>query len=468
MSDLLPAILAETRARVEAAERRASLEALRSRVVAPALDFGAALAMPKARFILECKGRSPSRGVLRRAYDPVEVAEAYAGVADAVSVLTDGPFFGGSLDDLARVRQRVSAPILAKDFILGPYQVVEARVAGADAVLLMASVLDDPTLSACLEEVDRLGMQALVEVHDEAELARALEHPAPIIGINNRDLRTLEVRRETTLRLAPRVPEDRLVVAESGYGSRAQVDEAAPVVDAFLVGSALTGSDEIRGAARDFVHGRVKICGLRRAEDVDAAREAGALFGGIVFAPGSKRRVELDEALALNERGLPLVVVVRDQPVREVAAIGAALRPTAIQLHGDEDDDFVRQLRPLLPETTSVWKVCGVDERGRFREKISAADRTVFDRRTATDNGGTGRRFEWTAISTRPDRGTGLLAGGLRPENASAARAVGTWALDVSTGIEASPGVKSPSRIESFFMAMRAPSRREVRDVRAG
>lgn len=466
MPNVLQQIVAETRKRVQAAERRTPIDALRSRISGPARDFHAALARPRARFIFECKARSPSQGALCDDYDAVGLATAYQGAADAISVLTDGPFFGGSVDDLRRVREQVSVPVLAKDFILGPYQVVEARQAGADAVLLMASVLTDKELSACLEEVRRLEMHALVEVHGSSELDRVLRLPAPIVGINNRDLETLEVHPDTAVRLAPRVPLDRLVVAESGYRSREQVDAAVPLVDAFLVGSALSASVDPRGEARALAHGRVKVCGLRRPEDVESARDAGAYFGGVIFAPASKRRVDKAQAALLSGRGLPLVAVVRNQPVDEVLELCAELAPAAVQLHGDEDDAYVAALRERLPPAVEVWSVCGVDDQGGVVDRIETADRTVFDRRTATEHGGAGRAFDWSTIEARPDRTRALLAGGLRPENAAAARAVGTWALDVATGVESEPGVKCRDRLEAFFLALRSVSRKEMSDAR--
>ncbi len=165
---------------------------------------------------MEVKKASPSCGALRAKVDVAAQAAAYAGVADAISVLTDGPYFGGALTDIAKVRRVFDGPILAKDFVVDSRQVAEARLHGADAVLVMLSVLDDGEARAMLAEAERLGMEALVEAHDEAEVRRAVALGAPVIGINNRDLRTLEVDLATTERLAPLVPADRLLIAESG------------------------------------------------------------------------------------------------------------------------------------------------------------------------------------------------------------------------------------------------------------
>ncbi|MFO7172401.1 MAG: indole-3-glycerol phosphate synthase TrpC [Bacillota bacterium] len=215
--------VARARAAVPLAEVRAAAAA-----APPPRDFAAALARPRhlgdrpgavpVAVIAEVKRASPSRGVIRRDFDPAAIARAYARAgASAISVLTDAPFFQGHLDHLRAVRQAVDLPLLRKDFILDPYQVYEARAAGADAVLLIAAALGDAgPIRALRELAEDLGMAALVEVHTPAELEMALAAGARIVGINNRDLRTFETRLETTLELAGQVPPEVLLVSESG------------------------------------------------------------------------------------------------------------------------------------------------------------------------------------------------------------------------------------------------------------
>jgi len=213
----------------------------------PTRDFAAALGAPGISLIAEIKKASPSRGVLRENLDPAELATAYAiqGAA-AISVLTEERYFGGSLLDLASVREAVSVPLLRKDFLFSPYQVIEARAWGADAVLLIAAILDDSQLRELRELAQSLGMSALVEVHDELELERALKAGATILGVNNRNLRTFEVDLETTHRLRPRVPPGCLLVSESGIRSRGDVERLrAWGVDAMLVGEALVQADDL-------------------------------------------------------------------------------------------------------------------------------------------------------------------------------------------------------------------------------
>jgi indole-3-glycerol phosphate synthase len=222
----------------------------------PALDLAAALAPTagRVRLVAEVKPASPSRGRLAGPdWDPVALAVAYARHgADAISVLTDAKYFGGSLDTLAAVRRRVDVPLLRKDFVLDEYQLWEARAAGADAVLLIVAILDPPALRDLLQAAKGLGLAALVECHTAAELDVALEVDARIIGINNRDLRTFVTRLETTLTLLPRVPPGRLVVSESGFFTAADVRRvAAAGAHAVLVGEALVTAADVGAKIRE-------------------------------------------------------------------------------------------------------------------------------------------------------------------------------------------------------------------------
>lgn len=235
-----------------------SLENVRAfaSVAPPVRDFYGALKLPGVSLIAECKKASPSKGLLAPHYDPVQLAQTYekAG-ARAISVLTDGRHFQGSLEDLRDVREAVSVPVLRKDFIFHPYQVYEARSAGADAVLLIAAVLSDNDLRQLLPLVHKLGMAALIEVHTADEVARVLPLQPTIIGVNNRDLQTFEVDFENTARLRALIPPEIAVVGESGlktvFDVRAMRDAG---VDAVLVGETLIKSNNVAVTARGFVN----------------------------------------------------------------------------------------------------------------------------------------------------------------------------------------------------------------------
>ncbi|HEU5285405.1 MAG TPA: bifunctional indole-3-glycerol-phosphate synthase TrpC/phosphoribosylanthranilate isomerase TrpF [Sphingomicrobium sp.] len=453
-SGLLGEIAAAKRAELAARFDGVSLDALRARAPPAERSLAAAVGRPGARFILEIKKASPSAGPIRPGADPAEIALGYAGVADALSVLTDGTSFGGSIGDLAAARSAFDGPILAKDFVLDPRQVAEARLAGADAVLVMLSLLDDRSARLMIAEAHRLGMEALVEVHDEAEMGRALALDALLIGINNRDLRDLSVDLSTTERLAGLAP-GRLVISESGIACRGDVERLSPNADGFLVGSALMQAGEPAEAARALVFGRVKLCGVNRAEDLEAGRAA--THAGLVFVPESPRAVTLDQARSLAGGAAKAVGVFRDAPVRTVAEAAVELGLAAVQLHGDEDSDTLRALRSVLPAGCEIWKAVTVD--GTVASDCDAADRLLFD----SGRGGTGRTFDWTLVRGHPALGRSFVAGGIGPDNARAASRLGTYGLDVGSGIDALPGLKSADKIRALFEALRPKGRQELR-----
>ncbi|HEX7355970.1 MAG TPA: indole-3-glycerol phosphate synthase TrpC [Mycobacteriales bacterium] len=248
--DGVRADLAEREAQVPLGELKA-----RARRAPDPRDALATLRAPGVGVIAEVKRSSPSRGTLACIPDPAALAADYeAGGAAAVSVLTERRRFGGSLRDLAAVRCAVDCPLLRKDFIVSPYQVVEARAYGADIVLLIVAALDQPRLLGLLDRVRGLGMAALVEVHDEVELARAVEAEARVIGINARNLATLEVDTTTFGRLAPQVPEGVVTIAESGVtGPHDVLGYAAAGAHAVLVGEALVTRGDPRTAVADLV-----------------------------------------------------------------------------------------------------------------------------------------------------------------------------------------------------------------------
>jgi len=231
----------------------AGLEEMMERRSAPRGFRAALIASRRIALIAEVKKASPSRGVICREFAPATIARAYErGGAKCISVLTDEPFFQGRLEHMEQARGSVEIPVLRKDFILDPLQVREARAWGADCVLLIVAALADEALAGLMTRARELGMDALVEVHDEGEMDRALAAGADLVGINNRDLRTFQVDLGTTRRLAPGVPEGTVLVAESGIQTRADVESLKHVgIDAVLVGESLMRSLDVESAARE-------------------------------------------------------------------------------------------------------------------------------------------------------------------------------------------------------------------------
>jgi indole-3-glycerol phosphate synthase/phosphoribosylanthranilate isomerase len=435
-----------------------SPDTLRARARPTQRSLELAIAKPGARFILEIKKASPSGGAIRLNADPATLARGYEGVADALSVLCDRTFFGGSLEDLAAARGNFDGPILAKDFFIDVRQVAEARIAGADAVLVMLSLLGDAEACEMIDEARRFGMDALVEVHNETEMHRALALSAPLIGINNRDLSDLSIDLSTTKRLARLAP-DQLLVSESGINDRADVDSLSPLVDGFLIGSSLMRASEPAQAARELIFGRTKLCGLNCGADIRAARPAA--FAGFVFVPGSPRHVTAQQAAPLagtvRKSGMVPVGVFRDAPLSTVADIATLMNLHAVQLHGHENAEYVRALRRELPQPCEIWTALSV---GREPLVGRGGCRLVFD----NGDGGSGQAFDWNLVEQHRDLPRAIVAGGIGPDNAHAASQLGAYAIDVGSSLDLHPGTKSPEKMAALFEALRPASRQRLRE----
>ncbi|MEZ9594061.1 bifunctional indole-3-glycerol-phosphate synthase TrpC/phosphoribosylanthranilate isomerase TrpF [Shewanella sp. 10N.261.52.F9] len=422
-----------------------------------------ALKVPNAGFILECKKASPSKGLIRDVFDVDAIADVYNHYAAGISVLTDEQFFQGDMDYIPRVRARVTQPILCKDFFVDEYQVKLAAHQGADAILLMLSVLDDGRYQALATEAAKYQLDILTEVSNEAELTRAIALNAKIIGINNRNLRDLSTDLATTEELAPHIPADRVVISESGIYNQAQVRRLAPLVDGFLVGSSLMAEDDLDLACRTLTFGHNKVCGLTRLEDMLAAAKAGAIYGGLIFAQKSPRAVTAEQAKELVEQltqsgtKLNLVGVFVNEAADVIAKLAVELNLFAVQLHGKETALEIDALKAILAthnSHTQIWKAVAVDVASDNQLDIPAGiDRVVFDSKSDGQFGGTGQSFDWQ--KTLPSKELALLAGGLSPENAALAASQGFYGLDFNSGLEQSPGIKDPSKISAAFKLLR-------------
>lgn len=460
---VLDDIISHKRREVAQRKRDNPLDRFRDQLVPGDRSFLEAVTGGSTGFIFEVKKASPSQGVIRPDFDPVRIAAAYAPFADAISVLTDERFFQGGFDVLQSVREAVQQPVLCKDFTLDPYQVYDARLHGASAVLLILSVLDDEGYRACIAAVEELQMDALVEVHTEQELQRAKELGARIVGINNRNLQTLEVDLDATRRLAPQARSfAKAVICESGIRSHGDVLLLRDELEAFLIGTSLMARQDLDSAVREMVFGPVKVCGLTREEDVRAACDAGAVYGGLIFAENSPRRVTAERAQGLiHAAPLRWVGVFVQAPIEKVASLSRDLNLAAVQLHGDEDEDYTRTLRKQLPSECEIWKAFRVDDQLPVLEQ-EGVDRFLLDGFDPVLRGGTGRSFDWELLNGR-DRGRLILSGGLNPANAARADRIGAFLLDVNSGVEQAPGIKDHIRLQRFFRELRGTRNGGVR-----
>jgi indole-3-glycerol phosphate synthase len=383
------------------------------------MRFAEALAQPGFGAVAEFKRRSPSVGDIRPEAQVEDVVPAYeAADARAVSVLVDAAF-AGSLDDLRAARAATGLPLLAKGFFSAEEHLRQVREAGADAALLILRDLDDATAGRLLRAAEELGLDTLVEVHDEVELGRAAHLDARVIGVNARDLGSLRIDRGAQLGLVAKAPRDRVVVAESAIHTRAQAAAAELAgADAVLVGTSLMRADEPGSKLRELLsRPLVKVCGLTRQEDVDAAVEAGADLCGFIFAEGSPRKAA--DVLSVPETVLSVAVFVGEPEER-----GTDL----VQLYAREEGTVRGRDAVLLRDGEPVARVADLPWQGEDPDHWRNArgeDRLV-------------------------------LAGRLGPHNVRAAiRAVHPWAVDAASQLESAPGIKDHEKVRAFVQEAR-------------
>lgn len=452
---VLAKIVAHKRTEVADMKIKRPLASFSDNVVPTERSFLSALQQPGARFILECKKASPSKGLIRAQFDLNEINAVYQHYADCISVLTDNAFFQGSYDYLRQMRQLSDKPLLHKDFIIDPYQIYAGRDAGSDAVLLMLSILDDTQYQQLAAVAKALQLTILTEVSNEQETRRAVALGAELIGINNRNLRDLTTDLATTERLRQLIPANCTVVSESGIYTNQQVRQLLPVADAFLVGSSLMAEPDLAAACHKLIKGEHKICGLTRTEDVQAAYHAGAYYGGLIFVPSSPRYVSpVQAALLVQAAPLNFVGVFVNHPLQEVAAIATNLKLSAVQLHGDEDDHYLHALKAELPSGCQIWKAYRVKQ--ALPELTTLADRILLDSFHPQQHGGSGVSFDWQLLSAiNSHKRPIMLAGGLALHNIEQALSYPVTALDLNSGLESAPGIKDPQKIQQALQLIR-------------
>jgi indole-3-glycerol phosphate synthase/phosphoribosylanthranilate isomerase len=415
--------------------------------------FYQALTSDHSVFILECKKASPSKGLIRPDFNPEAIATAYRPYANAISVLTDEKYFQGSFDFLPQVRNAVHQPVLCKDFMIDPYQVHLARHYGADAILLMLSVLDDAEYKVLADIAHQYKMGVLTEVSNNEELERAVKLDAKVIGINNRNLRDLSTDLNRTKALAPKLPQDRIIISESGIYTNQQVRDLANYANGFLIGSSLMAQDNIDRAARRMILGDNKVCGLTSAADAVAVQQAGSVYGGLIFVEKSPRYVTPEHARNITTAAPLLYVgVFQNHTIEQVVATASQLSLFAVQLHGNEDQAYVSELRQQLPAAIEIWKAYGVSDEMPTRLEMDV-NRHLFDAKVGEQLGGTGTSFDWRSLTDTSDL---MLAGGINPDNAKHAASLGCLGLDLNSGVESSPGQKDSTKLQQAFAQIRA------------
>ena len=419
--------------------------------------FKQALSKPGLALIAEIKKASPSKGIINEDIDVVEVAKKYEACgASAISVLTDSKYFHGSLDDLRSVTKAVNIPVLRKDFIIDVSQIYEAAAAGASAILLMASVLDKSQIIHFLKVAKELGLDCLVEVHSEEELKVVLETEAEIIGVNNRDLRTLEIDLKNTEKIVGADPcvcpekgdllQGRILISESGIKTPEDIQSLPRRIDGVLVGSSIMENNIETRFIASLTHARklFKACGIRTIEDAKFCEENNIDMIGLNFVPTSNRAIDLKLAKAMRPflRRTKIVGVFQNQSVEVVNQIAEGLNLDYIQLAGDEDLDFIKSCnRPVI----KTIKLHSEDDIGIARNYLPYTAYIIFDGREP----GSGELINYKLLK-KVDFPY-ILAGGVTTENITKIlQEINPIGIDVASGIEKN-GKVSQDEIKVFL-----------------
>lgn len=517
---ILDKIVEATKVRVAQEKEVETPEAVKAAALALPSDTGfpfeAALRQQDFNFICEVKKASPSKGIIAEHFPYLDIAKEYevAGAA-AISVLTEPDFFKGDKKYLQEIASTVKIPVLRKDFIIDEYQIYQAKVWGASAILLICACLDVPTLTKFRELADSLGLSSLVEAHDEQEVQMAIDCGARIIGVNNRNLKDFTVDVQNSVRLRNLVQDDVIFVSESGL----ETPEDIQVLRDNNIGVALMGETFMRSPNKvkklAYLYGptyytpKVKMCGISKVETIPAVVEAKPDYMGLVFAP-SKRQVTVDQAKILvselhkqyanrynrdavqwsndviqvgtitdalqegtatgdahegmltstenasptliHQEAIKTVGVFVNETLDNLVSIATEANLDVVQLHGDEDEAFIQSLKERT--NVEVWKAVQIRSAADAEAWIdSSADMLLFDAYHKDERGGTGEVFDWSCLDEfeRPF----MLAGGIDSTNvARAIRTVRPYGIDISSGIE-TDGVKDDEKIKAFANIVR-------------
>lgn len=425
-------------------------------------DFYQALKQKRPAYILECKKASPSKGLIRENFDVTEIAQIYRNYASAISVLTDEKYFQGDFEFLQKVKDTAFQPILCKDFFIDEYQIYLARFYGADAILLMLSVLDDENYQKLADLAHQLKMGVLTEVATTEEFQRAINLKAKVIGVNNRNLHDLSIDLNRTIELttkfAEQIPSETIIISESGIFNNQHIKKLQHNAQGFLIGSSLMAEKDLNSAVRKVIFGENKVCGLTNIKDAQNAYENGAFYGGLIFAEKSKRKIDLNKAKEIvNCTPLNFVGVFQNQGLEFIQQIAHELKLCAVQLHGDENKEFIAELRQILEPNIEIWQAISVDIEQNQPIQITEnpkVNKFILDSKNKAIQGGTGQSFDWNLIPYEFKQKI-ILAGGINKQNIKQALQQNCLGLDLNSGVEIAPGVKDEDKLKNIFQIIK-------------
>ncbi|WMC18835.1 MAG: bifunctional indole-3-glycerol-phosphate synthase TrpC/phosphoribosylanthranilate isomerase TrpF [Enterobacteriaceae bacterium PSpicST2] len=402
-------------------------------------------------FILECKKASPSKGIIRENFNISKIVSIYKKYANVISVITDEKYFCGNFKFLLEASKNTNLPILCKDFIIDEYQIYLARYYKADAILLMLSILNNKQYRKLELIAKKLNMGILTEILTENDLKRAINLKAKIIGINNRNLNNLNIDLERTKKLSIKIPKNIIIISESGINNNIQIRKISKYVNGFLIGSTLMSEKDLNFSVCKLLLGENKICGLTCRKDIKIVYKNGIIYGGLIFIKNSIRKINVKKAFnIISNIHLKYIGVFKNKNIKNIIKISEYLQLYAIQLHGDENQNYINILRKLLPKKIQIWKALKIFKKIPKR-KFKYVEKYIFDNK----NGGTGKKFNWNLIKKEFNLNNVILAGGINIKNCIEAINLGVIGLDFNSSIEIKPGFKNKKILNSLFNILR-------------
>lgn len=446
--------------RVASAKEIISLEEIREKAYAmPKGEFAFENALKKTdiSFICECKKASPSKGLIAPDFPYLKIAKEYeAAGADCISVLTEPKWFLGNDEYLREITANIKTPCIRKDFTVDEYMIYEAKLLGASAILLICSILTESQIKEYISICDKLGLSALVETHDEEEVKMAIRCGARMIGVNNRNLKDFSVDTGNSKKLRQLIPKDVLFVSESGVKTAEDIQILREIgADAVLIGETLMRAEdkkaklqELKGIPLDLT--KVKLCGLKRSEDIRAVNSLKPEYIGFVFYKPSKRYItpkKAKELKGLLSKEIKAVGVFIDEPLEFVAGLLKDGIIDMAQLHGNENEAYIKELKERTgKEVIKAFLV-------KTEKDIENAEASVADLILLDAGIGGGRTFDWTYLQKM--KKPYILAGGLGLHNIDEVmKYLRPYGVDVSSGIE-TDGRKDIDKMTAFVKAVR-------------
>ncbi|WP_343183852.1 bifunctional indole-3-glycerol-phosphate synthase TrpC/phosphoribosylanthranilate isomerase TrpF [Buchnera aphidicola (Ceratovacuna keduensis)] len=414
------------------------------------LNFKNCISKKGTSFILEIKKSSPSLGLICKNFNISKIVKCYNKYASAISVITEEKYFNGSLKYLKYVRKHTKLPILCKDFFIDDYQIYLSRFLGADAILLMLSILKDNEYIKFFKIAKSMNLCVLTEVNNKTEIDRAINLKSEIFGINNRNLKDFSIDIKKTKELYKFIPKNNIVISESGISNNSDINYIKKYVNGFLIGSSIMSKNNIDLAIKKIIFGNNKICGITRKKDIIYSSYYGAIYIGIIFVKSSNRYINLKNSRELFFcNSIKYVGVFKNEKIYKIKYISEKFNLHAVQLHGEEDQEYINMLRKVLKKNINIWKAIGINN-SIPNLNFNNVNYIILDNIIP----GSGKTFNWSLLN-KINMKKIFLSGGINIKNLKKALNTKCYGLDLNSGLEKKIGIKDKNKISKIFFKIK-------------